>query len=128
MYQKYHEIYTYFSGWDDPIQFDCGQVNASYTIGRTEVNTTIARPEIGIEKGYEISVWACDEDSCDPSSVTCYDSNSKFVTELPDVKKCDLGVSHCIRYGNDFNSNKILIEGLYFLKNSSRIPLPFLNQ
>ena len=104
---------------DDPIQFDCGQVNTSYTIGRTEVNTTIARPEIGIEKGYEISVWACDEDSCDPSSVTCYDSNGKFVKELPDVKKCDLGVSHCIRYGNDLNQIFLEIRQQFLLNIAS---------
>ena len=57
-------------------------------------------PEIGIVKGDNISVWACKGDSCDPTSVSCYDSNGTFVKELSNEKKCGLGVSHCIRYGN----------------------------
>ena len=57
-------------------------------------------PAIEIEKGNVIYVWACIGDKCDPSSINCYDSGGKFVTELPDTKKCEFGVSHCIRYGN----------------------------
>ena len=81
-------------------QIDCGEPEMNYTIGRTETNATVSMPDIEIEKGDDISVWACKGDSCDPTSVSCYDSNGTFVKELPNEKKCGLGVSHCIRYGN----------------------------
>ena len=61
-------------------------------------------PEIKIEKGDNINVWACKGDSCDPTSVNCYDSNGTFVKDLPNKKDCGIGVSHCIRYGNFFAS------------------------
>ena len=66
----------------------------------TEANAIVSMPVIGIEKGDNISVWACKGDSCDPTSVSCYDSNETFVKDLPNKKNCGLGVSHCIRYGN----------------------------
>jgi hypothetical protein len=89
-----------FLGFEDPIQFDCGEPNKSYNVGLTEANAIVSMPVIGIEKGDNISVWACKGDSCDPTSVSCYDSNGTFVKDLPNKKICGLGVSHCIRYGN----------------------------
>ena len=79
---------------------DCGEPNKIYNVGWTEANATVSIQEIGIEKGDDISVWACKGDSCDPTSLSCYDSNGTFVKDLPNKKNCGLGVSHCIRYGN----------------------------
>jgi hypothetical protein len=93
-------VHIVFTGFDDPIQLNCGESNKNYTIGWTETNATVLMPEIGIEKGDDISVWACKGDSCDPTSVSCYDSNGTFVKELLNEKKCGFGVSHCTRYGN----------------------------
>ena len=93
-------VHIVFTGFDDPIQLNCGESNKNYTIGLTKTNATVSMPDIEIEKGDDISVWACKGDSCDPTSVSCYDSNGTFVKELPNEKKCDLGVSHCTRYGN----------------------------
>ena len=76
-----------FTGFDDPIQLNCGESNKNYTVGWTETTATVLMPEIRIEKGDDIYVWACKGDSCDPTSFSCYDSNQIFVKDLPNKKK-----------------------------------------
>ena len=37
-------------------KFDCGQANKTYTIGRTDINSDVAIPELEIEIGYTMAM------------------------------------------------------------------------